>query len=142
MPDGSLPVEVVRGVPVVTAQEQIDVTNAAGRRAAVLQAPAHGHGTVVIDMTETVLRFGGLHVLLVFRSFGLRHVVVRDAGVVSRKHRRCLYRLARRRSADAGGHDDRIAGLMHRPAVQSERVVGDSVAQLTDDALAPAVDLR
>jgi anti-sigma B factor antagonist len=65
MPDGSLPVEVVRGVPVVTAPEEIDFTNAAGLRAAVLQAAAHGHGTVVIDMTGT--RFcdsAGLHVLV------------------------------------------------------------------------------
>ena len=65
MPDGSLPVEVVRGVHVVTAPEHIDITNAAGLRAAVLQAAAHGHGTVVIDMTGT--RFcdsAGLHVLV------------------------------------------------------------------------------
>ena len=65
MPDGSLPVEVVRGVPVVTAPEQIDFTNAAGLRAAVLQAAGHGHGTVVVDMTGT--RFcdsAGLHVLV------------------------------------------------------------------------------
>lgn len=65
MPDGSLPVEVVRGVPVVKAPEQIEYTNAARLQAAVLQAAGHGHGTVVVDMTGT--RFcdsAGLHVLV------------------------------------------------------------------------------
>ena len=65
MPDGRFPVEAARGVPVVTTPEEIDITNAAGLRAAVLQAAAHGHGTFAVDMTGT--RFcdsAGLHVLL------------------------------------------------------------------------------
>jgi probable phosphoglycerate mutase len=49
----------------------------------------------------------------------------------------CLYRVR-----DAGGHDDRIAGQMHRPAVQPQRVAGDSAAQLTDGGHALAADLR
>ncbi|MGH3124102.1 MAG: STAS domain-containing protein, partial [Streptosporangiaceae bacterium] len=65
MPEDRFPVELVRGVPVVTAPEEIDITNAAGLRAAVLDAAAHGHGTFVVDMTGT--RFcdsAGLHVLV------------------------------------------------------------------------------
>ncbi len=34
MREDSFPVELVRGVPVVTAPEEIDITNAAGLRAA------------------------------------------------------------------------------------------------------------
>ncbi len=64
MPDGRFPVRAASGVPVVTAPEQIDITNAAGLRAAVLRAAADGRGTFVVDMTRT--RFcdsAGLHVL-------------------------------------------------------------------------------
>jgi hypothetical protein len=46
MPEVRLPVEVVRGVPVVTAPEEIDIANAAALEAALLQAAAHRHGTV------------------------------------------------------------------------------------------------
>jgi anti-sigma B factor antagonist len=45
--------EVVSGVPVVTAPEEIDVTNADALRSALLKAAAHGHPTVVVDMTAT-----------------------------------------------------------------------------------------
>lgn len=65
MPEVKFPVKAVSGVPVVTAPEQIDATNAAGLRAAVLDAAAHGHGTFVVDLTGT--RFcdsAGLHVLI------------------------------------------------------------------------------
>jgi anti-sigma B factor antagonist len=65
MLDGRFPFEVVNGVPVVTAPEEIDITNAAELRTALLEAAAHGHGTLVVDMTRT--RFcdsSGLHTLL------------------------------------------------------------------------------
>ena len=65
MPEDKFPVEVVRGVPVVAAPEEIDITNAEALRAALLQAAADGHGTLVVDMTRT--RFcdsSGLHVLI------------------------------------------------------------------------------
>jgi anti-sigma B factor antagonist len=65
MPDGSFPVEVVNGVPVVAAPEEIDITNADGLRSALLKAAANGNGTLVVDMTRT--RFcdsSGLHTLL------------------------------------------------------------------------------
>ena len=65
MPEIRFPVEVVRGVPVVGAPEEIDITNAAGLRAALLESAARGHGTFVVDMTRT--RFcdtAGLHALV------------------------------------------------------------------------------
>jgi anti-sigma B factor antagonist len=64
MPEDKFPVEVVRGVPVVAAPEEIDITNAEALRSALLAA-ADGHGTLVVDMTRT--RFcdsSGLHVLI------------------------------------------------------------------------------
>lgn len=65
MPDGSFPVEVVKGVPVVAAPEEIDITNAEALRSTLLTAGADGHGTLVVDMTRT--RFcdsSGLHTLI------------------------------------------------------------------------------
>jgi len=65
MHDGRFPFEVVSGVPVVTAPEEIDITNAPQLRSALLEAAAYGHGTLVADMTRT--RFcdsSGLHVLI------------------------------------------------------------------------------
>jgi anti-sigma B factor antagonist len=59
------PFEVVGGVPVVAAPEEMDVTNADALRWALLEAAAHGQGTLVVDMTAT--RFcdsSGLHALL------------------------------------------------------------------------------
>jgi hypothetical protein len=63
MRDGSFPFTVVSGVPVVTAPEEIDITNAPALQLALLEAGAHGHGTLAVDMTAT--RFcdsSGLHV--------------------------------------------------------------------------------
>src|ERR1700683_4540000 len=51
MPEVRLPVQVVRGVPVVTVPEEIDITNAAALRAALLEAAAHGCGAMVADMS-------------------------------------------------------------------------------------------
>ena len=65
MPDGSFPVEVVGGVPVVAAPEEIDITNAEALRSALLTAAANGHGTLVVDMTQTQFcDSSGLHTLL------------------------------------------------------------------------------
>jgi anti-sigma B factor antagonist len=65
MHDGSFPLEVVSGVPVVTAPEEIDITNALGLRSALLEAVAHGHGTLVLDMTRTQFcDSSGLHTVL------------------------------------------------------------------------------
>ena len=65
MPEASFPVEAVSGVPVVTAPGEIDITNAARLRAALLEAAGYGSRTLVVDMTRT--RFcdsAGLHVLV------------------------------------------------------------------------------
>jgi anti-sigma B factor antagonist len=65
MPDDRFPVDVIQGVPVVTAPEEIDITNTEGLRSALLKAGADGHGTLVVDMTWT--RFcdsSGLHALI------------------------------------------------------------------------------
>ena len=68
MPETSFPVEVIEGVPVVTAPEEIDITNADGLQAALLEAvllePAQretaqretaepGRAMVVVDMSRT-----------------------------------------------------------------------------------------
>ena len=53
MLDASFAVDVVRGVPVVAAPEEIDITNAEGLRAALLRAAASGDGTLVVDLTRT-----------------------------------------------------------------------------------------
>jgi anti-anti-sigma factor len=65
MRDDRSPYEVVNGVPVVAAPEEIDVTNAPDLRSALQVAAADGHGTLVLDMTQT--RFcdsSGIHTLL------------------------------------------------------------------------------
>jgi anti-sigma B factor antagonist len=65
VPEVRFPVEVTGGVPVVAAPEEIDIANADALRAALLQAAARGHGTLVVDMSRT--RFcdsSGLHALV------------------------------------------------------------------------------
>jgi anti-sigma B factor antagonist len=65
MLEASFPVEVVSGMPVVTAPEEIDITNAAGLRAALLEAAAYGSGTLVVDMAQTQFcDSAGLNVLV------------------------------------------------------------------------------
>jgi anti-anti-sigma factor len=59
--EDSFPVKLMRGVPVVTAPEEIDITNAAGLRASLLEAAlveaapveAVGHPAFVVDLTRT-----------------------------------------------------------------------------------------
>lgn len=65
MHDSRFPVELVDGVPILAAPEEIDITIAQDLRAALLAAAAHGPGTLVADLTRT--RFcdsSGLHALL------------------------------------------------------------------------------
>jgi anti-sigma B factor antagonist len=65
MPDGSFPVEIVKGMPVVAAPEEIDITNAEALRAALLEAAANGYDTLVVDMTRTQFcDSSGLHTLI------------------------------------------------------------------------------
>jgi anti-sigma B factor antagonist len=64
MPDDRFPVEVVEGVPVVAAPEEIDITNAEALRTALLKVAANGHRTLVVDMTRTQFcDASGLHAL-------------------------------------------------------------------------------
>jgi anti-sigma B factor antagonist len=65
MSETGFPVELVSGVPVVTAPEEIDITKADELRTALLQAGSRGAGTFVVDMSRT--RFcdsAGLHALV------------------------------------------------------------------------------
>jgi anti-sigma B factor antagonist len=65
MPEAGFPVEMVRGVPVVAAPVEIDITCADGLRAALLEAAALGHGTFVVDMSRTLFcDSSGLHALV------------------------------------------------------------------------------
>ena len=65
MQGGRVPVELARGVPVVAAPEEIDITNVPDLRSALLAAAADRPGRLVADLTRT--RFcdsSGLHALL------------------------------------------------------------------------------
>jgi anti-sigma B factor antagonist len=65
MPEASFPVEVIGGMAVVAAPEEIDAANAAGLRAALLRAAAHRKGTLVVDMSRTQFcDSSGLNVLV------------------------------------------------------------------------------
>lgn len=64
-PDASFPVELITSLPVVTAPEDIDITNAAGLRTALVQAAALGRGTLVVDMSQTQFcDTAGIHALV------------------------------------------------------------------------------
>ena len=65
VPEVRFPVAITGGVPVVAAPEEIDISNAEGLQAALLEAAARGHGMFVVDMSRT--RFcdsSGLHALV------------------------------------------------------------------------------
>ena len=62
MTEPRFPVRITRGVPVVIAPDEIDITNAGALRAALLRAAARPGPALVVDMTRT--RFcdsAGLH---------------------------------------------------------------------------------
>jgi anti-sigma B factor antagonist len=63
MSDTGFPVQMIGGVPVVTAPEEVDITNADRLRAALAQAG--GHGTLVLDMARTQFcDSAGLHAVV------------------------------------------------------------------------------
>lgn len=65
MPEHSPAVELICGVPVVATPAEIDITNAAGLRTALLEASALGHGTFVVDMSGTQFcDSAGIHALV------------------------------------------------------------------------------
>jgi anti-sigma B factor antagonist len=53
VPEASFPVEVIDGVPVVTAPEEVDIANAALLQKALAEAAGPGHALVVVDMSRT-----------------------------------------------------------------------------------------
>ena len=53
MPQISFPVEVIEGVPVVTAPEEIDIANAPLLQKALAEASGPGQVLVVVDMSRT-----------------------------------------------------------------------------------------
>ena len=58
-------VELICGVPVVAAPGEIDMTNVPGLRTALLEAVTLGHGTFVVDMSETQFcDSAGMHALV------------------------------------------------------------------------------
>jgi anti-sigma B factor antagonist len=65
MPDARFQVEMVKGVPVLAAPEEIDITNAGELRTALLEASRHGPGGFVVDLTRTQFcDTSGLHALV------------------------------------------------------------------------------
>ena len=69
MSDARFPVEIVNGVPVVAAPEEIDITNADGLRMALLESAARGPGSFVVDLTRTQFcDTSGLHALVSARK--------------------------------------------------------------------------
>ena len=53
MPDDGFPIELVAGVPVLAAPDEIDITNAGALGSALLNAAGNGHRTLVVDMSRT-----------------------------------------------------------------------------------------
>jgi len=59
------PIELVNGVPVVVAPEEIDASNSGWLHAVLWEAADRGHGTFVVDMTRTQFcDSGGLGILV------------------------------------------------------------------------------
>lgn len=65
MYEGRCVIELVSGVPVVAAPDEIDMTNARELGSALLEAGADGPGTLVADMSRTqYCDSAGIHTLL------------------------------------------------------------------------------
>ena len=65
MPDAGFLVETSNGLPVVVTPGEIDITNAAQLRAALLEAAPDGRGTLVVDMSQThFCDTAGIHALV------------------------------------------------------------------------------
>ncbi len=90
MPDVNYLVEVIAGVPVVATPAEIDITTADRLHLALLEAAAHRHTTVVVDMTRTQFcDSSGLHVLArahnrALEAGGELRLVIPEGGAVSR----------------------------------------------------------
>ena len=88
MQDGTFSINLVSGIPVVAAPEEIDVTNASHLRAALLKAAAAGSGTLVADMSRTEFcDSSGVHALVAAHrraqaEGGELRLVIRSAAVL------------------------------------------------------------
>jgi len=87
-PQTGFPVQLIDGVPVVAAPEEIDITNADGLRTALAEAATHGQGRFVVDMTRTKFcDTAGLHALVAAHKRTLSDgghllLVMPDSGVL------------------------------------------------------------
>ena len=64
MTDVTYPIQMVRGVPVVRAPEEIDISSAVALREALLHAATQGQ-RIIVDMTETQFcDTAGIHALV------------------------------------------------------------------------------
>ena len=69
MDDGRFPVEVISGVPVMTAPRDLDITNAPQLESALRAWLPDGSGTLVVDMSRTrYCDSAALHTLLAART--------------------------------------------------------------------------
>jgi len=89
MPEHRPAVELICGVPVVAAPGEIDITNAPGLRASLVEASTLGHGTFVVDMSQTQFcDSAGMHALVAAhkqsRSEGGEMLLVVKAAAVLR----------------------------------------------------------
>jgi anti-sigma B factor antagonist len=65
MPEVGFPVETKSGLPVVVTPEEVDITNAARLRGALVEAAAGGRSTLVVDMSRTQFcDTAGIHALV------------------------------------------------------------------------------
>jgi anti-sigma B factor antagonist len=116
MSDSNYPVEMIGGIPVVTAPADIDTATADQLRAVLLQATSHGHTTVVVDMSRTQFcDSSGLGVLVrahkrALEEGGELRLVIPTGGAVFRIFTlTSLYRFIPR-------FDSRPEALLQRPA--------------------------
>jgi anti-sigma B factor antagonist len=118
--DGSCPIKLVRGVPVVVAPADIDVSNSGRLRSALLYASACGHATVVVDMSGTQF----------CDSAGL--------SVLVRAHKRALAEGGDLRLVVTGPAVLRILSLTGLDrAIRMFATVGEAVAELPAMAIQP-----
>jgi anti-sigma B factor antagonist len=69
MPDVRFQVEMIKGVPVLTTPEEIDITNAGELQTALLESARHGPGGFVVDLARTQFcDTSGLHALVSARK--------------------------------------------------------------------------
>jgi anti-sigma B factor antagonist len=89
MDDAGFPVEMIMGISVVGAPEEIDITNAPALGTALADAAASGNGTLVVNMSRTQFcDTAGIHALVAAHrraaASGGRLLLVTEAIAVQR----------------------------------------------------------